>query len=88
MLKDTQEDDAADAEEREFTKAYDEGTGVINRLMFLKEVFNALGSPNNDAPTFSTYAMSGFSEILGDIVDKTMKVTDDMHKAFWGQIHV
>jgi hypothetical protein len=67
MLKDTDKD-----YENALAKAYDAANSATYRLFFLREVFETLGSPNINGIEFSTQAICGLSEILGDSLGKAM----------------
>lgn len=49
---------------------------VVNRLFFLQDTFRELSNPNIDTIEFSSYALFGFYEILGDMIDKAMDVAE------------
>jgi hypothetical protein len=61
---------------KELEKAYKAADTVVNRLFFLQDTFEALSNPNYDEVTFSSYGLFGFYEILKDIVEKAMDVTE------------
>ena len=60
----------------EFDKALAVADTVVNRLFFLQDTFRELSNPNIDKIEFSSYALFGFYEILGDMIDKAMDVTE------------
>lgn len=60
----------------EINKAYEAAETVVNRLFFLKDTFRELSNPNVDTIEFSSYALFGFYEILEDMVNKAMDVTE------------
>ena len=62
--------------DEQLQKAYAAADTVKNRLLFLQDTFEALSNPNIDEITFSPNGLGGFCEILKDIVDKAMDVTE------------
>ncbi|MDY3810994.1 hypothetical protein [Desulfovibrio porci] len=60
----------------EINKAYEAAETVVNRLFFLQDTFRELSNPNIDKIEFSSYALFGFYEILEDMVNKAMDVTE------------
>ena len=60
----------------ELDKAYAAADTVVNRLFFLRDTFCELSSPNIDKIEFSSFALFGFSEILTDMIEKAMDVTE------------